>query len=191
MNVLDGLLKQVGGVIDRLRASVVSIETGGGFGSGVVWDANGLVVTNDHVMRHRFSQIGTHDGRSVQGQLVARDPHNDLALLKVDADGLIPIEKSSHPLRVGELLIAIGHPLGLRDSAAFGIVNSTESFAEDRELIQADLRLAPGNSGGPIVNADGRLVGIACMVAAPGIALAVPTHLAERLVARSMATQAA
>ena len=87
----------------------------------------------------------------------------------------------SRKLHVGQLVFALGHPLGVKDAAAFGIVsgvsNSSWMGRHTRQLLQLDLKLAPGNSGGPIMDAEGRLVGIACMVASPGIALAVPSHL--------------
>ena len=167
-------------MVDRVRDSVVSIETGGGFGAGVIWAPDGWILTNDHVVRRSESTVTFHHGVRMVGRLVARDQEHDLALLKVELKGLVPTERGdARHLRPGEAILAVGHPLGLRDAASFGIVSASWTGTSLKDLLQADIRLAPGNSGGPLVNASGQLVGIASMVLSPGIALAVPTHVAE------------
>lgn len=173
--------------MDRLRDSVVSIEARGGFGAGVVWRSDGWILTNDHVVQRQESTVTFRNGKRTLGRLVARDREHDLALLKVESANLLPLARGdARSMRTGEALIAVGHPLGLREAASFGIVSakggSSWTGTSLENMLQADISLAPGNSGGPLVNASGELVGIASMVLSPGIALAIPTHVAETFV---------
>jgi serine protease Do len=127
--------------------------------------------------------------------VVGRDPQVDLAALRVPEHDLpaAPIGDAA-ALRLGELILAVGHPFGVRGTATLGIVSRAPSLQGSvaweqgarRELLQADVDLAPGNSGGPLANSEGAVVGIASMVIAPGIALAVPS----RVVCRFLATTA-
>lgn len=174
-------------MVDRVRDSVVSIESRGGFGAGVVWDSKGWIVTNDHVVQRSESRVTFQDGSNEIGRVLARDPAHDLALVSVPNIVGFAIERGdARTLRPGDALLAVGHPLGLRDAASFGIVSGTGGVnwmgRPASELLQADLRLAPGNSGGPVVNASGQLVGIASMVLSPGIALAVPIQIVHAFV---------
>ncbi len=127
------------------------------------------------------------DGRHLEARVTARDRENDLALLRVSARDLpaAPVGDARN-LRVGELILAVGHPWGVRETATLGIVSATGPGTwmgrTRRDLLQADVRLAPGNSGGPLADAGGRVVGIASMVMSPNIALAVPSHVVERFV---------
>jgi serine protease Do len=175
-------------LVERLRRSVVLVESGHGHGSGVIWDSTGLIVTNHHVVSRDRAVVELADGRRLAGTVVARDRENDLAALQVPATELpaAPIG-DSRQLRLGELIVAVGHPLGVRNSATLGIVsalgNATWMGRARRELLQADLALAPGNSGGPLADTTGAVVGIASMVISPGIALAVPSHVVGHFVA--------
>lgn len=187
MNITEALTIQAGAVVDRLRDSVVSIEARGGFGAGVVWRSDGWILTNDHVVQRQESTVTFRNGKRTLGRLVARDREHDLALLKVESANLLPLARGdARSMRTGEALIAVGHPLGLREAASFGIVSakggSSWTGTSLENMLQADISLAPGNSGGPLVNASGELVGIASMVLSPGIALAIPTHVAETFV---------
>ena len=191
MNILNVLFSQAVALVERIRQSVVGVEVRSGFGSAIVWDAGGLLLTNAHVAQQEVSHITLPDGRKVAGRLVSRDRENDLALLVTEARNLVPIERGdSRRVRPGELVLAVGHPLGLKDAASMGIVNRTDSAFEDRDILTTDLKLAPGNSGGPVTDASGRLLGVASMIAYPGVALAVPTHVAEAFVQRSLARAA-
>ena len=172
-------------LLEKLRPSVVIVRTGRGHGAGTVWNGErGWIVTNAHVAQGPRALVDTSDGRTLEAAVVARDTENDLALIHVAARDLVaaPIG-NSQTLRVGEIVVALGHPHGQAYSASFGIVSGTgptwmdgitRGFGSPRPLLQADLALAPGNSGGPLVNARGEVVGVNCMVASPGIALAVP-----------------
>ena len=189
------LAAQTSELIHTLRRSVVLVHGGDGHGGGVVWDRHGLIVTNDHVVRGDKSLIELNDGRRLDARTVARDRANDLALLRVSAGDLpaAPVG-DSRALQVGELILAVGHPWGVRETATLGIVSANGAGTwlgrTRRELLQADVALAPGNSGGPLANARGEVVGIASMVLSPGIALAVPAHVVRQFVAAAQTASA-
>ncbi|HEV8633067.1 MAG TPA: trypsin-like peptidase domain-containing protein [Chloroflexota bacterium] len=171
-------------VAERLRPSVVEIANGHGHGAGTIWRADGLIATNHHVVPGDGARVRLADGRTLDAATVARDPANDLALLKVEAQGLpAAAGGDARRLRAGEIVLAIGHPYGNRGSLTIGIVVAplADRYPEQtRELVRAAVLLGPGNSGGPLADARGRVVGINSMVAG-GLALAVPSHLVERL----------
>jgi serine protease Do len=148
----------------------------GSLGAGVVWHPDGLILTNAHVARRDVAVV-LSDGRARVARLVARDRGRDLAALVVDAGGLVAAEiGDSRTLRVGELVLAVGNPFGLPRALSAGLVH-----AIGRGVIQADLRLAPGNSGGPLADARGRVVGLNAMIVG-GLAIAVPSETAWRFV---------
>jgi len=162
------------------RYTVHVSDAGRGGGSGVIWRSGGLIVTNAHVARRADGRVRFSDGRAVSARVAARDRQLDLALLEADARDFAaaPIGDSDK-LRAGELVLAVGSPYGHAGAVAVGVVHA----AADRRWVAADLRLAPGNSGGPLANAAGDVVGINTMVAY-GVALAVPSNIVERFVAR-------
>ena len=194
-------------LVAGLRNSVVLVQVGrGGHGSGVFWPSaalgrgEGLVITNAHVVGRRTrATVELADERVVPAAVVARDDGNDLAALHVTAaPGLPPpvLVGDARALRVGELIVAVGNPLGVRGTATLGIVSAAPGRATwmasssgglrdglPSDRLQADVTLAPGNSGGPLADASGRVVGIAAMILSPGIALAVPSNVVERFVA--------
>ena len=177
---------------ERLAPSVVEVRAGSGIGAGTIWRSDGLIVTNDHVVPHDRAEIGLADGRTAIGQVVARDPRNDLAVIGIGLGGLSAVDARLDPVRPGELVMAIGHPFGVRYAVALGIISATMGAVEgfDRPLIRADVSIGPGNSGGPLVDALGRVVGINAMVGG-GLALAVPSALADGLVRAALAPAAA
>jgi serine protease Do len=177
-------------VADSLREITVGLrvasDRGGGEGAGVIWHAEGLVVTNAHCVRHRRLSVRTADGRSVDANVIAHDGRLDLALL--DAPGLrgrTPEFADVDSLRAGELLVAFGHPLGVPGALTLGVLHAVarEPRSRDVRWICADVRLAPGNSGGPLADAAGRVVGINTMIAG-GLGLAIPTPVVQRFIAR-------
>ena len=176
----------------RLAPSVVEIRAGSGIGAGTIWRPDGLIVTNHHVVPWDRAQIRLADGRTMTGQVLARDPRNDLAVLGVGLGSLPAVTIRRDPVRPGELMMAIGHPFGVRHAVALGIVLTAAGTVEgfERPLIRADVPIGPGNSGGPLVDALGRVVGINAMVGG-GMALAVPSVLAEGLVRAVVARAAA
>jgi serine protease Do len=166
----------------RLRAITVAVRTGrDGGGSGVIWSGDGTIVTNAHVASRSRAEIVLPDGRRFVARVESRDARRDLALLRVDA-GVLPAAAARDPadLRPGELLIAVGHPLGVANAISMGIAHAVVAPG-GRRWVQADVRLAPGNSGGPLVDARGRIVGINAMVAG-ALALAVPSDDVRRFV---------
>ena len=199
LTALAGITAQTTELIETLRRSVVLVRGRDGHGAGVVWEtsgweASGAIITNDHVVRGDRAVVELADGRHLEARVTARDRENDLALLRVPARGLpaAPVG-DSRALRVGELIVAVGHPWGVRETATLGIVSATGPGTwlgrSGRDLLQADVRLAPGNSGGPLADARGRVVGIASMVMSPGVALAVPAHVVERFVRAASARE--
>jgi serine protease Do len=139
-----------------------------GAGSGIVWDSNGLILTNNHVVGRRTPIVLLQDDREYESKLVARDPDVDLALLSIDAAGLTPLRPASVSPRVGEMVFAFGHPWGQRNTVTRGIVSALVSAQNRRgetlPIVRSDAPLAPGNSGGPLVNAMGEVIGINAMI---------------------------
>ncbi len=194
LTALAGVAAQTTELIETLRRSVVLVRGRDGHGAGVIWEAQGMIVTNDHVVRGDRAVVELADGRHLEARVAARDREEDLALLRVPARDLASVSVGdSRNLRVGELIVAVGHPWGVRETATLGIVSATGPGTwlgrTRRDLLQADVRLAPGNSGGPLADARGRVVGIASMVMSPGVALAVPAHVVERFVQSAAARE--
>lgn len=167
---------------EGLRASTVAVRLGrGGAGSGVIWAAEGAIVTNAHVAGRPTAEVVLSDGRSFAARVERRDERRDLALLRIAAEGLSAAEvRDPADLRAGEVLVAVGHPLGVPNALSMGIAHAAPGEGR-RRFVQADLRLLPGNSGGPLADARGRVVGINSMVVG-GLALAVPSDDVQRFV---------
>jgi serine protease Do len=182
--------RDLANVVDSLREITVGVHVAGdrrsGEGAGVIWHPDGLVVTNAHCVRHRRLSIRMGDGRSLDADVVAHDPRLDLALLEAPGlRGRAPILGDVESLRTGELLLALGHPLGVSGALALGVLHAVarDQRSGGVRWICADVRLAPGNSGGPLTDAAGRVVGINTMIAG-GLGLAIPTPVVQRFVAR-------
>lgn len=161
--------------VDQLRRSTVEVRgRGPGAGSGLIWEP-GLIITNAHVARESRARVLLSSGEPFDAEVISRDPRRDLAALRVNSRDL-PVASvgDSEALRVGELVIAVGNPLGFTGAAATGIIHE-----RTRDWVRADVRLAPGNSGGPLANASGEVIGINSMIA-NGLALAVPSRAVKR-----------
>lgn len=162
-----------GEVVERLRRSTVALKTRAGGGSGVIWSKDGRVVTNAHVVDRAGGALQAElwDGRSVPAKIVQRDRRRDLAVLDVSVSDLPAVAVGdSSSLRAGELVIAVGNPLGFIGAASTGVVYGFDHH----EWVVSQLRLAPGNSGGPLANARGEVIGINTMVSG-ALAFAIPT----------------
>jgi len=190
----ETLLRLLGGrsaeVVATVRQSVVAIRSRAGGGSGTAWSQDGLIVTNNHVVPGSRAEVITVDDRAVAAEVVARDRAGDLALLRTSLDQLptLPVADSAL-VRVGQLVLAVGNPWGQRGTVTAGIVMSKGSeHPENRmalaDVIRADIRLAPGNSGGPLTDAQGRVIGINSMIAG-GMAIAIPANTVARFVAQA------
>ena len=183
-------------VVDVVSPSVVQIQTSAGLGSGVVFDANGDIVTNAHVVGSSSSfSVTTYNGRQLKGSLVGKFAADDLAVIKVASSAnLKPVSfADSSTLRVGDLAIAIGNPLGLSSSVTTGIVSARGRTVTEPNgatlppVIQTSAPINPGNSGGALVDIDGKLIGIPTLAAtdpqiggtAPGIGFAIPSNVVK------------
>lgn len=156
-------------LVEELAPSMVTIFTEGGLGSGVVYSADGLILTNEHVIRASSEvEVGFADGQRVAGEVRATDPVTDLALIHVDRTGLpTPTFQTTLP-QVGEDVIVMGSPLGFENTVTAGIISGLHRAIPDSaqqslslvDLIQTDAPISPGNSGGAVVNMRGEVVGI-------------------------------
>jgi serine protease Do len=180
-----------GEVAEKLRRSTVQVVSGSrrerGFGSGVISTSDGQVITNAHVVRDKNVQVELWDGRSLPAQVASLDDRADLARLKLNTAGLAALAWRRSPLvRPGELVIAVGNPLGFVGALSTGVVHLAGPVPGlgRRPWIQAAIRLAPGNSGGPLADAEGRVVGINTMMIGQGLALAIPSSSVEDFLKR-------
>ncbi|MCA9238231.1 MAG: trypsin-like peptidase domain-containing protein [Planctomycetales bacterium] len=177
---------------NKVTPSVVSIRThrrgGEGQGSGVIVDDHGYIVTNQHVVDGvRMVEVQLSDGRHGSASVVGIDPQIDVAVLKTEMPDLTPAEwGDSDELQVGDLVWAIGSPFGLEKSTTFGILSQkgrhgiTEREGAVQEFLQTDAAVNPGNSGGPLVNIYGQVIGINTAIvgsAYQGISFAIPSVL--------------
>jgi serine protease Do len=159
-------------------------------GSGFVIDPSGLIVTNAHVVEGAETiQVRLSDGRRFAGNVTGRDNRVDLALIKIDGASNLTVLKlgDSNRLRVGEFVLALGHPFGLEQSVSFGIVSRKGAplvvAAPGFDFIQTDAAINPGNSGGPLVNMAGEVIGVNSMAARNGsIGFAIPANLVKQLI---------
>src|SRR5712672_4489496 len=195
--LLDAYSRTVIGVVDSVSPTVVRLDVKpseqarqGGSGSGVIVSPDGLVLTNSHVVGGTSRlRVTTADGQSLTAVVVGDDPDTDLALLRVNESVTLPFAPlgDSRHLRRGQLVIAIGNPLGFESTVTAGVVSALGRSLRARtgrlidDLIQTDAALNPGNSGGPLGSSRGEVVGIntAIIVGAQGICFAIAANTAK------------
>jgi serine protease Do len=179
MEASDMAIAGFGEIAEQLRRLTVLIHAGGpGSGSGVIWSSEGLIVTNAHVVHGSNVRIQLWDGREFDATVAARDPRRDLAALRIGASSLpAAFPADSSQLRPGELAIAIGNPLGFVGALTTGVIHAIGPLRAlgAQTWVQASVRLAPGNSGGPLADARGHVIGVNTMVAGR-LALAIPSN---------------
>jgi serine protease Do len=191
-NLLEQLNREMSEAVERVRDSLVQIHNGHGAGAGTVWQADGLIVTNAHVVRHKNIQVTLPDGRTLPARLLAHDPRRDLAVLSIEANNLPTITLgNARQLQPGQWVLALGHPWGVKGAVSAGAVIAVGVPPElpgAKEFIQVGLQLRPGHSGGPLVDEQGRLVGINTMISGPQVGLAVPVHTVKAFLRESLAS---
>jgi serine protease Do len=192
-DLLRQLNDELAAAAEAGRRGLVSISNGQhGAGAGTIWHPDGLILTNAHVVQLRSPKVTLPDGRELPARVLAHDHELDLAALSVDAKDLPTIELGkSKRLQPGEWVLALGHPWGVAGAATGGVVIGMgpppEMGMPGRELIHVGLHLRPGHSGGPLVDTQGRLVGINTMMAGPDVGLAVPVHVVKAFLRKAMA----
>lgn len=203
--MVDAMNAAAADLAQRVQRSLVLVQTGErGVGAGIIWKRQGLILTNSHVVDHtpfgrragRFFgqpkrdaiQVLLDDGRSAPAHLLAQDTEIDLALLQIDLTDLpAALIADSRSLRVGQWVMAIGHPWGQRGVVTAGLISGlgtvhTSGPRGEVEIVHTDVGLAPGNSGGPLVNAAGAVIGINTMIVGGDLGLALPSHVASAFV---------
>ena len=203
-NAIITATNKVAPAVVTITTTTSGLVSGTGTGSGVIYDADGWILTNRHVAENAESMTVTlNDGRSFDGTVYGLDSLTDLAIVKIDGEDLpvAPIGTSAN-LEPGQLAIAIGNPLGFENTVTTGIVSglgrvitasdATQTSAETlRNLIQTDAAINPGNSGGPLVNSAGQVIGIntAVNAEAQGLGFAIPIDVARPIMEQAVAGQ--
>jgi S1-C subfamily serine protease len=193
LEALDAYSRVVVRVADALRPAVVNLRAGRGrgegSGSGILFTPDGFLLTNHHVVRGNARlRVRLSDGRELTGRVVGADPWTDLAVVQADESGLphAPLGDSSR-LRVGQLVVAIGSPFGFESTLTAGVISALGRTLRSitghlvDNVIQTDAALNPGNSGGPLVDSRGRVIGINTAIIHPaqGICFAIPINMAK------------
>ena len=192
--ILESISNAIVDVTDKISPSVVRIGTGRWRGgTGTVWSKDGHIVTSNHVIGGMHeAEVGFSDGTNRTAKVVGRDPYSDIALLKVDTDNLTPVETGdSENLKVGQFVLALANPFGRQPSATSGIITNPAYKVGQwwggglDKVVVTDARLNPGYSGGPLVDAKGRVVGINAAYA-NNRGISVPVNTVKNVVSKLM-----
>jgi serine protease Do len=195
-DVLAQVNEQMSAVVDEAQRCLVQVHNGRrGAGAGTILHAEGLIITNAHVVKRQSPKVTLEDGRTLPARLLSYDEDLDLAAVAVDAHDLPTIELGRRgQLRPGQWVVALGHPWGVTGAMTAGMVidvgRPLEGLPYQGDLIQVGLQLRPGHSGGPMVDGRGRLVGINTMISGPEVGLAVPVHSVKRFLKQNLGSAA-
>jgi serine protease Do len=176
----------------RVQRSLVVVQNGHGAGAGIIWQRDGVILTNHHVVPARRAHVKLDDGREFPAQIVGRAAEIDLAVLRIEAGDLsVAMIADSRGLQVGQLVLAIGHPWGQRGAVTAGVISGigmaqTRGPRGSAPVIRTDVHLAPGNSGGPLVNVSGAVIGINTLVIGGDLGVAIPSHEASNFVHQAL-----
>jgi serine protease Do len=195
-DLLAQINDQMAAVVEEARRCLVQVHNGRrGNGAGTILHADGLIITNAHVVKRQSPKVTLADGRTLPAQLLTYDEDLDLAAVAVEARDLPTIELGRRgELRPGQWVVALGHPWGVTGATTAGMVidvgRPVDGLPYRGELIQVGLTLRPGHSGGPMVDGSGRLVGINTMISGPEVGLAVPIHSVKRFLKQNLGSGA-
>ena len=196
-NFVQQLNDDLAEVIFSVRQSLVQITNGhGGAGAGTIWHQDGLIVTNAHVVHGRgHLQVTLQNGDTYPAQILAQDSNLDLAALAIDANDLPMIAPGdSRSLKAGQWVMSLGHPWGILNSATGGVVIGMGQqlgdiqFRNGVDWLAVNLKLRPGHSGGPLVNAQGRLIGVNTIMNGPEVGVAIPVHVVKTFLKEALGT---
>jgi S1-C subfamily serine protease len=187
--LLQNLSNALAGAAETAGAGIVRVEARRRMSaSGIIWSADGVIVTAHHVVQREDNiQVGLPDGQTVAAMLVGRDPTTDLAVLRAEAKNLTPLARAGQEMQVGHLVLALGRP-GQTVQATLGIISAlgqswrTPAGGQIDHYLQTDVVMYPGFSGGPLINASGKLLGLNTSALMQGVSLAVPAVTLERVV---------
>ncbi len=190
---MDGILELINDfneesrqMIEEVKRSLVIVQGHRfGAGAGIIWRKDGIILTNGHVVNRRAPRVILANNAEYTARVLAKDAARDMAVLQIDAFGLQEAKMAdANGLRVGELVFAIGHPWGQRGYVTSGIISGfSEVEVRGRRdtvrVIRTDAALAPGNSGGPLVNARGEVIGLNTMIVGGDLGVAIPGAMAD------------
>jgi S1-C subfamily serine protease len=194
--VIVAVAESLGPAVVNLRAESRDGRRSGGSGSGFLFTPDGFLLTNHHVVRGSGRlRVRLRDGQEVSGRVVGADPWTDIAIMQAEASGLPAATLgTSAGLRVGQLVVAIGSPFGFDSTVTAGVISALGRSLRSitghlvDNVIQTDAALNPGNSGGPLLDSQGRVIGIntAVIQSAQGICFAIPIDMAKRIIPQLM-----
>ncbi|MCK5430997.1 MAG: trypsin-like peptidase domain-containing protein [Anaerolineales bacterium] len=190
-NALSELIKHV-------QRSLVMVHNGRhSVGTGILWRRGGFILTNQHVLgRKKRVRVTLEDGSEALASVLAREAEIDLVLLQVELPDLpVALIADSREVKVGQIVLAVGHPWGQRGVVTAGIISglgsaTTRRKGEKLPIFRSDVTLAPGNSGGPLVNTLGGVIGINTMIVGGDLGVAIPSQVAEGFVTQALGEQA-